>query len=168
MHKFVVIMLAIAVCLVGFDADAKKKRIGHRRTAKRTIVQPEPKDYGVLKGDYEGVMEFEKAKYPPEYPGGMEGLMKFLSKNIKYPKSAEKNGIQGIVVVQFIVEKTGAISNVKVLKSVEKSLDKEAVSSEIYEALHPRLQRRSCPSARALHLASELQTGITGVGVAMI
>lgn len=127
MHKFVVIMLAIAVCLAGFDADAKKKRIGHRRTAKRTIVQPEPKDYGVLKGDYEGVMEFEKAKYPPEYPGGMEGLMKFLSKNIKYPKSAEKNGIQGIVVVQFIVEKTGAISNVKVLKSVEKSLDKEAV-----------------------------------------
>lgn len=127
MHKFVVIMLAIAVCLVGFDADAKKKRIEHRRTAKRTIVQPEPKDYGVLKGDYEGVMEFEKAKYPPEYPGGMEGLMKFLSKNIKYPKSAEKNGIQGIVVVQFIVEKTGAISNVKVLKSVEKSLDKEAV-----------------------------------------
>lgn len=127
MHRFIVIMLAIAVCVAGFNVDAKKKRRGHRHTAKRTIVQPEPKGYEALEGDYEGVIEFEKAKYSPEYPGGMEGLMKFLSENIKYPKSAERNGVQGIVVLQFIVEKTGAISNVKVLKSVEKSLDKEAV-----------------------------------------
>ncbi len=127
MHKFVVIMLAVAVCLAGFNADAKKKRRSHRRLAKKTIVQPEPKGYEALEGEYEGVIGFEDVKYPPEYPGGNDGLIKFLSENIKYPKSAEKSGIQGMVVLQFVVEKSGAISNVNVLKSVEKSLDKEAV-----------------------------------------
>ena len=125
--KFIAILLAIAVGVTSFNADAKKKRRSHRRTAKRTIVQPEPKDYATLEGDYDGVIEFENAKYPPEYPGGNDGLMKFLSENIKYPKSAEKNGVQGIVVLQFIVEKTGKISNVKVLRSVDKALDNEAV-----------------------------------------
>ena len=95
---------------------------GHKRTAKKTIVQPEPKNYEALKGDYEGVIDSERAKYPPEYPGGMEGLKKFLANNIKYPRSAEKYGIQGIVVLQFVVEKSGAISNVKVLKSVKRLL----------------------------------------------
>ena len=127
MHKFVVIMLAVAVCLAGFNADAKKKRRSHRRLAKKTIVQPEPKGYEALEGESEGVIGFEDVKYPPEYPGGNDGLIKFLSENIKYPKSAEKSGIQGMVVLQFVVEKSGAISNVNVLKSVEKSLDKEAV-----------------------------------------
>ena len=127
MHKFVVIMLAVAVCLAGFNADAKKKRRSHRRQAKKTIVQPEPKGYEALEGEYEGVIGFEDVKYPPEYPGGNDGLIKFLSENIKYPKSAEKSGIQGIVVLQFVVEKSGAISNVNVLKSVEKTLDAEAV-----------------------------------------
>ena len=127
MHKFVVIMLAVAVCLAGFNADAKKKRRSHRRLAKKTIVQPEPKGYEALEGEYESVIGFEDVKYPPEYPGGNDGLIKFLSENIKYPKSAEKSGIQGMVVLQFVVEKSGAISNVKVLKSVEKTLDDEAV-----------------------------------------
>lgn len=127
MHRFIVILLAVAVCVAGFNADAKKKRRSHKRLAKKTIVQPEPKGFEALGGDYEGIIEFENAKYPPEYPGGNDGLMKFLSDNIKYPKSAEKNGIQGLVVLQFIVEKSGAISNVKVLKSVCKDLDNEAV-----------------------------------------
>lgn len=127
MHRFIVILLAITVCVAGFNADAKKKRRNHKRTAKKTIVQPEPKGYEALEGDYEGVIEFERAKYPPEYPGGMEGLMKYLSENIKYPSSAEKKGIQGTVVMQFVVEKSGEISNVKVLKSVNKALDNEAL-----------------------------------------
>ena len=127
MKRFILILLAVAVSVAGFNADAKKKRRSHKRKAKTTIVQPEPKDYDVIEGDYDGVMEYEKAKYPPEYPGGMDGLMKFLSENIKYPKSAEKNGVQGTVVLQFIVEKSGAISNVKVVRSVDKALDNEAI-----------------------------------------
>jgi len=125
--RVIIILLAVAVAMAGFNADAKKKRRSYKRTARKTIVEPAPNGYKTVEGDYNDVMEIEKVKYPPEYPGGTEGLTQFLSDNIKYPKSAEKNGVQGIVVLQFVVEKTGAISNVKVLKSVEKSLDAEAV-----------------------------------------
>ena len=127
MKRFLLILLALVVCVAGFNADAKKKRRTYKRAANKTIVQPEPKGFESLEGDYDGVMEYDNAKYPPEYPGGNEGLMKFLSENIKYPKSAEKNGVQGTVVLQFVVEKSGAISNVKVVRSVDKALDNEAV-----------------------------------------
>lgn len=63
----------------------------------------------------------------PSYLGGMGALMQYLSNNIKYPKEAEKKGIQGRVICTFVVEKDGSITNVKVSKSVEPSLDAEAV-----------------------------------------
>ena len=63
----------------------------------------------------------------PAFPGGDAALMKYLSENIKYPKAAEKAGEQGRVVVNFIVEKDGAISNVNVVRSVTPTLDAEAV-----------------------------------------
>lgn len=70
----------------------------------------------------------EMAETMPKFPGGEKALMEYLSKNIKYPKDAQKSGIQGRVLVTFIVEKDGKISDPKVLKSVHKSLDKEALS----------------------------------------
>ena len=63
----------------------------------------------------------------PAFPGGDAALMKYLSENIKYPKAAEKAGEQGRVVVNFIVEKDGAISNVNVVRSVTPTLHAEAV-----------------------------------------
>lgn len=127
MSRFIVFLLAVAVSVAGFNVDAKKKHRSGQRTAKKTIVQPEPKGYEPLDGEYTIVDGFEKAKYPPEYPGGVNGLMKFLSDNLQYPKSAQKKCVEGLVVLQFIVEKSGNVSNVKVLKSVDKALDNEAV-----------------------------------------
>ena len=63
----------------------------------------------------------------PEFPGGDEALMAYLRKNMKYPKDAMANAIQGKVLVEFVVEKDGSISNVKVVRSVDVLLDKEAV-----------------------------------------
>ena len=60
-------------------------------------------------------------------PGGPASLMAFLSHNIKYPAIAEKNGIQGRVVCTFIVEKDGSITNIRVEKSVDPTLDNEAI-----------------------------------------
>lgn len=62
-----------------------------------------------------------------EYPGGMQALMKWLSANIRYPESAQKNNVQGRVVVKFIVEKDGSISNAQVIRSVDRDLDNEAL-----------------------------------------
>lgn len=63
----------------------------------------------------------------PEYPGGMGELMKFLSRNIKYPKEAQDKGIQGRVVLQFVVNKDGSICDSKVVKAVDPQLDAEAL-----------------------------------------
>ena len=70
---------------------------------------------------------FVAGKLVPQFPGGDAELMKFLSKNIKYPTMAMENNIQGRVVVQFVVTKTGAIGEVKVIRSVDRDLDREAI-----------------------------------------
>ena len=63
----------------------------------------------------------------PEFPGGMVELMKFLQKNIKYPAICQKQGIQGRVAVQFVVNSDGSIVDAKVINPVNPHLDKEAV-----------------------------------------
>jgi len=63
----------------------------------------------------------------PEYPGGMVEFMKWLTKNLKYPPTAQSQKIHGTVAVQFVVNKNGTVSDVKVVKSVEPSLDREAL-----------------------------------------
>lgn len=70
---------------------------------------------------------FEVVEQQPAFPGGMEKLMQWLSKNLKYPASAQENGTQGRVIVQFVVNKDGSIVEPKVIKSVDPALDKEAI-----------------------------------------
>ena len=62
----------------------------------------------------------------PQFPGGPSALFEYLSKNVKYPVVAEENGVQGRVIVTFVVERDGSITDVRVVKSVDPSLDKEA------------------------------------------
>lgn len=69
-----------------------------------------------------------KAEIMPEFPdGGKEGLTKFLSKNLRYPRGAEENGIQGRVACSFIVEEDGSITELKVVRRVHPLLDSEAL-----------------------------------------
>ena len=63
----------------------------------------------------------------PEFPGGMQECMKWLGKNIKYPTTAQEKGIQGRVIVQFVVERDGSITEPKVVRGVDPDLDKEAL-----------------------------------------
>lgn len=63
----------------------------------------------------------------PQFPDGPSALFEYLSNNLQYPVVAEENGVQGRVIVIFIVEKDGFISNAKVVKSVDSSCDKEAI-----------------------------------------
>ena len=71
---------------------------------------------------------FEVVEKMPEFPnGGMPGLMKYLSDNIRYPEAAKVAGIQGRVTVVFVVDKDGSITNVETLRGVDAELDKEAI-----------------------------------------
>ena len=66
-------------------------------------------------------------EYPPQFPGGIDGLMKYLSKNIKYPIEAQKNHIQGKVFVTFVVNREGAIGQVNLLKGIGSGCDEETI-----------------------------------------
>ena len=63
----------------------------------------------------------------PQFPGGQSALLEYLAKNVNYPVVAEENGIHGKVIVTFVVERDGSITNAKVVKSLDPSLDKEAL-----------------------------------------
>lgn len=63
----------------------------------------------------------------PSFPGGLNGLMTFLAQNMVYPVTAQENGVQGRVTVSFVVETDGSITDVKVARSVDPSLDREAM-----------------------------------------
>ncbi len=63
----------------------------------------------------------------PEFPGGDLGLMKYIQRNVKYPAIAKEYNITGKVYVSFIVDKSGSVTNVKVVRGVDKNLDAEAL-----------------------------------------
>ena len=70
---------------------------------------------------------FISVEQMPQFPGGDAALLKYLSSHINYPPMAAENNVQGRVVVQFVVDKTGKVGEVTVVRSVDKELDREAV-----------------------------------------
>ena len=69
---------------------------------------------------------FDVVEEMPSFPGGNGALMSYLNSNVKYPVVAQENGVQGRVIISFVVERDGSISDVKVARSVDPSLDREA------------------------------------------
>ena len=102
-----------------FTVEGNDEEAGEVLKAKEVIAEPEPPKV-------EETKVFDVVEEMPQFPGGQAALLEYLSKNIKYPVVAEENGIQGKVIVTFVVERDGSISDVKVVKSVDPSLDKEA------------------------------------------
>ena len=70
---------------------------------------------------------FHSSGHMPSFPGGDVALMKFIKDNMIYPPEALKNRIEGKVIIEFVVTKTGKVGKVKVVRSVNKELDQEAV-----------------------------------------
>ncbi len=86
--------------------------------AKEVISEERPK-YGEKPLDAAEVM--------PSFPGGTDALIQWLSQNITYPTTAEKNGVQGRVIVRFAIGKDGGVCDPKIIHSVDPELDKEAL-----------------------------------------
>jgi len=99
----------------------KKENVETSETlkAKELIAIPEPPKEEENKS-------FDVVEEMPQFPGGPNALFEYLNKNLKYPIVAEENGVQGRVIVTFVVERDGSLSDVKVVKSVDPYLDREA------------------------------------------
>ncbi len=94
-------------------------------TKKRTSPQTVSNQKGKTKKTDSKV--YNKVEQMPVFPGGQEALFNYICKNVKYPPKAETNGIQGRVVVTFVITKEGKVKNVKILKKVDPNLDAEAL-----------------------------------------
>ena len=86
-------------------------------TEEKTPVETEPQSKKV----------YNSVEQMPEFPGGAAAMMRYLQENIKYPPEAAKNNIEGRVIVQFVIDETGQVGEVKVVRPVSEELDAEAV-----------------------------------------
>ena len=107
------------VAIGTFDVKGNDDANGEVLKAKEVIAQPEPPKEEENK-------VFEVVEQMPAFPGGDAALMKYLQENVHYPTIALENDVQGRVVVGFVVEKDGSITDVTVIKSQDPSLDREA------------------------------------------
>lgn len=107
------IEVADNVSTVGEDMDAT-----HKIVWIPPVVETEVVDEDVI---------VDVAEIMPEFPGGTAALMKYLGTNIKYPTISQEMGSAGRVIVQFVVDKDGSISNPEVVRGVDAYLDKEAI-----------------------------------------
>ncbi|MBR6974070.1 MAG: energy transducer TonB, partial [Bacteroidaceae bacterium] len=73
---------------------------------------------------------FEVVEEPAQYPGGQAALMQYLAQNIRYPKISAENGVQGRVIVQFVIEKDGSLSNFKIVKDAKPVSDGITVNAQ--------------------------------------
>ena len=104
-----------------FDVKGNDEAGGTVLKAVEEIATPEPP-----KQEAEQNKVFDVVEQQPQFPGGMGALNQWLGSNIKYPAMAAENGIEGRVIVQFVVERDGSVSGVHVVRGVDSSLDKEA------------------------------------------
>ena len=93
---------------------------------KQVVIQAPVASTGIVEAEDSDV-PFVVVEKMPSFPGGETALFKYLGDNIKYPVIAQESGIQGRVICQFVVNRDGSIVDIEVVRSVDKSLDAEAI-----------------------------------------
>lgn len=105
--KKIILLLLLVMPFLGFSqTDTSKKQIDSLEEVEETPV-------------------FVEAL--PEYPGGNEAMYKFIGRNLKYPKKARKEGIEGKVFIRFVVDKEGNVTKAKVIRGIGFGCDEEAL-----------------------------------------
>jgi protein TonB len=109
-----------------------KNSVKHKKTlvkkhAKKVVINNPRPDYFEVKSNIQEELVFDTVEEPAQFPGGMKALYEFLAKNLTYPLSAREANIQGRVIIGFIVEKSGKLSGITLVKGLENDFDKEAL-----------------------------------------
>ena len=116
-EKFVMMIVVLLMMTVGNIACAQNVPL---------IIDPDKVDQ-YLAERKDTINVYDCVEQMPSFPGGTQKLKEFIEENLRYPKELEESCVQGRVIVRFIVERNGKLSNVKVVKSVHPVLDKEAL-----------------------------------------
>ena len=113
------------------NANKNDESIKEEETSKIKVDLNEGTSVVVTHQDEDGQEQdtevFTICEEQPEYPGGMDALASFISENIQYPQSAKENGVEGICMIQFVIDKDGSVTNVECLNGVDPECDAEAM-----------------------------------------
>jgi TonB family protein len=107
-------ILLVFTLIISFKIAFPSYATGQNSTASQT-------------GDESGITPYIAVEEMPTYPGGNVALLKYIGKNIHYPAAAQRNGIQGKVIIKCCITPQGGISQLSVLKSADPDLDQEAM-----------------------------------------
>ena len=114
-------LLSTKTAIGVLDVKGNDEKGGAVLKLKEAVNQPEPKAAAEVEEKV-----FDVVEQMPSFPGGPSALTRYLNDNVKYPVVAQENGVQGRVVISFVVERDGHITDVRVVRSVDPSLDREA------------------------------------------
>ena len=115
MRKVIISLLFIALCQLGSYAQVTKEK-------------KESKNYKQVKlFDPDTINGFNLIDRFAMYPDGIQGIQKYISENLEYPEKALKKEIEGIVVLSYVIDTTGKVTDVKVVQGVHPLLNKEAI-----------------------------------------
>ena len=129
--KFNTIMLFLVVSLLA--CTSKKEEKTTKQDAEATSTQSNLNEsdcvlYNVTPSSTDPATSiYDVVEQTPQFPGGDKKLIEFISKNIHYPLIAQENGIQGRVIVRFVVTRTGKVDKCEVLRSLNPGCDREAL-----------------------------------------
>ena len=101
---------------MNFDVDVKEATVVKEVAIKEVVIEEEKAD-----------VIFDVVETQPNPPGGMSGWNKYLSDNLKYPTQARRMGVEGTVIVVFVINTDGSIQDVEVLRGIGGGCDEEAV-----------------------------------------
>ena len=118
--SYILVGLILAACPATASSDNMQMKDKSTDSDSILVLKPVSNSGGEIK-------VFDVVEQMPSFPGGPQALMEYLGNNVKYPPVAAELGLQGRVVVSFVVERDGSLTDVKVERSVDPSLDKEAV-----------------------------------------
>ena len=128
---FVLPVAFVAVTVISCTSPKEKKTDANQEAVQQSQPASVPEiqvvTYAPQPKEVEQGEVFQVVEEQPMFPGGMEEMMKFLQQNVKYPKEAYEQGKQGRVIVQFVVNTDGSISNDTIVRSVDPLLDAEAL-----------------------------------------
>ncbi|WP_163265174.1 energy transducer TonB [Dysgonomonas sp. 216] len=95
-----------------------------------SVIEPEVNEYPDLESllpDDDSVMPYVQVDVMPQFRGGHEALLKFIGRNLKYPQESIEKGIEGRVIVRFVVSAEGKVTDIVVMRGLDKACDAEAI-----------------------------------------
>ena len=108
--------------LVALPLAAAFIAVNQMDASARVATEPAPAPRVLQQGEVYKVVD-----HMPEFPGGVDGILGYIARNVKYPEEMREKGIKGTVICEFVVNTDGSLSDIKVLRGVDPRLDTEAV-----------------------------------------